>query len=360
MKKNLFLTFLLSLILASCKNEKKLFTLKANLTNIADSTFFYLRGSDTNTILDSAYVVNGSLSLKGQLNQNRPERVTIYSENPEFIYIVLLVENEHVTFNADKKDFPWNINVSGSIHQDEAEKFNKITYQKQYLKKELKQVYGSDKKLLSKKLTQLIDSLDNITIELIKENVNSYAALESFRNNKLKFSNEELVRLYNMLDPKLKETLFGKAVKVQSEYYKPKVGDNYYDYSAMNKNGESLALSDIKDKYILLHFSSIGCPYNKASMPELKELYNTYNDRLEIVSISSDSNKEQWQNHIKRDSITWPYLWNGKGDYDDAHVKYWIKGTPNYVLISPDKIILERWFGYRNGLIGEKLNSYFD
>ncbi len=367
MKNNLITVLSLFLVFASCKNEKKaeaekkLFTLQANLTNIPDSTLFYLKSlSKSNIALDSAYVINGHLSMKGQLKSKHPELLTLLATAPEFIYTQILVENENVTFTADKKDFPWNIDMSGSVYQDETEKFNQVMYQRQKLKNDLTAIYDSDKEMLSKKINEMTDSLDYITVELIKENFNSYAALRYFLVHKTKFSNEELSRLYDKLDVKLRKTKDGKAVKLQSEFSKPKVGDTYYDYKAANQKGDTLALSDIKNKYILLHFSSLACYGSQLSLPELKEIYKDNADSLEIVSISTDTDKNLWQNHVKRDSIPWQYLWDGKGNFNDAYIKYWEVGTPNFVLISPDKTILERWQGYINGMIDEKIGKYLN
>nr|WP_321236209.1 DUF4369 domain-containing protein [uncultured Psychroserpens sp.] len=365
MKSYSITTLILLLILTSCKNEinpknkKKQFTLEATLLNIPDSTLFYLKPL-SNITVDSAYVVNGHLSMKGQLKSKQPELLTLLATAPEFIYTQLIVENENVTFTADKKDFPWNIDMSGSIHQDEAEKFYQIRYQRQRLKNELTLIHNSDKKVLTKQLTELSDSLDNITMSLLKREFNSYAALDIFKNYKTKFSNKELTSLYEKLDPELRETESGKAVKLQSKFSKPKVGDKYYDYKAINQKGDTVVLSGITDKYILLHFSSLSCYGSQLSLPDLKKIYKNSTNDLDIVSISTDVDKERWQDHVIRDSIPWHYLWDGKGNYNDAYVKYWEIGTPNYVLISPDRIILERWYGYADGLIEEKLVKHIN
>lgn len=364
---NAFSSFLLALlILVSCNNapienntDTESFTLEATLTNIPDSTLFYLK-DPTSTMLDSAYVVNGKLALSSQLKTTAPQKLTLYTIEPEFIYTLLLVGNDQVTFKADKSDFPWNIDLSGSVHQDEAEKFNQIEFQRQRLSAALRSNYEQDEALLSEQLKRLSDSLDHEIIQLLKANFNSYAALNRFKYYKDAFSTKELSALYAQLDDALKETVFAKAVKLQSEFPKPEVGDPYYDYRATNQYGNTVALSDTKDKYLLLHFSSLACYGSQLSLPELKALHNKYPDALDIVSISADLDQELWKNHVKRDSITWNYLWDGKGDYSDACIKYWEKGTPNYVLIAPDRTILERWWGYREGLLKETVGKHLN
>lgn len=358
MKKH-HLYILLSFLIFSCNQKKELFTLNATLTNIPDNTLFYLKDL-ANITLDSAYVINGKLSVKAKLKSSTPERLTLFAISPEFIYVPLYVSNEQVTFKADKTDFPWKIDMSGSEYQDQAERFNQVEYQRQLLKAKLKNKYGSDKELLYEKTEKMSDSLDNESVKLIKENFNSHIALRKVQYYRPKFSTKELSNLYNQLDDKLKETIEGKAVKLQSEYPNPKVGDTYYDSRAVNQNRDTLSLSDIKNKYILLHFSSYNCYGSQLSLPELKELHNNYVDDLEIISISTDIKRESWEKHVKRDSIPWNYLWDGKGNYNDIYVKYWGIATPTYVLISPDKIIREKWYGYGKGIIKEKLGKFLE
>ena len=372
MPNNLNIFLFLFVVLSSCKNQSeapsveqnyKMFTLEANIANVSDSTRFSIKSLKTNRQLDSAYLVNGNLYLEGFTESKRPEKLLLSATDPvseEFIYTLLMVGNEQIKFKADKKDFPWNIDVLGSMSQDKAEEFNHIEYQRQKITSELRLAYSSDKELLSEKIKRTSDSLNTVLMKLIIKNPNSYAALDFFKYHKSNFSNEQLRSLYSRLDKKLKESKEGKGIKLQSEFAKPEVGDKFYDYHAINQNGDTVFLSSIKDKYILLHFSSSACYYSQLSLLESKEIYRSFKHILEIVSISEDISREQWQHTVKRDSIPWTYLWDGKGVYSDAVIKYWTIGTPNYFLISPDRIILEKWFGYEDGIIKNKLDKHLN
>jgi len=354
-----FLLFII-LLLVSCQKEKTDFTIKANLKGISNGTLFYLKSWDTDRIIDSAYVDDGLLSLKGELLS--PENLVLYatdSASKEFIYTNLFIGNEIVSFEATKQDFPWNINVSGSVSQDVAELFNQVEFQKQEIVKHLKNTYGEDKELLSEKLNQNSDSLNNVKAALIKKNINSYAALDNLiKYHKNQFSIDELANLYAKLIPEFRQSKYGKAVKTLIEFPVPVIGDKYYDYTAINQKGDTISLSQIDNKYVLLHFSSAACYYSQLSLPELKELYKQYSDSLEIVKISQDIGEDLWKKSIDRDSISWTNLWDGKGAFGDAVLKYGTVGTPNYVLISPDHRVLEKWFGYEDGIIRNKLGRY--
>ena len=363
-KERFYFLVLLFTISISCKAQKAQFTIHANLKNVSEGTLFYLKSWDTNQILDSVYVRKGRLSIKGNISST-PENFLLYATDllsKEFLYTNLLLgeKDKTIKFNASKQDFPWNIDASGSVSQDAIERFNRIEYEKQNITKQLKKSLHNDKNLLSDKLMQVSDSLDNVKIDLIKKNFNSYAALMNFRYYKNHFSKEELSNLYPKLSQELQQSKYGKAVKMQMEYPIPEVGNLYYDYTAINQNGDSISLSQIKNKYILLHFSSAACYYSQQSLPELKSIYKQYFENLEIVKISQDLDKTTWTKSIVKDSIPWINLWDGKGDLGDAVIKYGTIGTPNYVLISSDKKIIEKWFGYEEGMILDIIKKHLD
>lgn len=366
MKKiSLSISILITTLIFSCNTHPRGFTINVHVNEVSDGTIFYLMNWRDHAIVDSSYTRNGAFSLKGRLSN--PENLLLHatdSVTKEFIYTNLLIGNENVTIHANKRDFPWNIDASGSENQDIAEKFNQIEYQRQELNKRLKEnfeqlrVEDKDEKRLNNKLKDVSDSLDKVKIELIKENFDSYAALINFKYYKNRFSPTELAGLYKNISPELKQSIYGKAIKTQIEYPAPAVGNSYYDYTAVNQNGDTVSLSEITNKYILLHFSSVGCYYSQQSLPELRDVYKRYKDKLEIVKLSEDTSKDVWEKSTKQDSVTWINLWDGKGEYGDAVLKYGTIGTPNYILISPDKILVEKWFGYRKGIIEEKLEPY--
>jgi hypothetical protein len=339
---------LLSALLVACNPDPGGFTIDVNVTGIRDGSLFYLKNWRTNAILDSGYVTKGTFSLQGRLSH--PENLLLYATDTvskEFIYTNLLIGNERVNINARKADFPWNIDAVGSESQDMAEIFNRVEYQRQ----ELIKLPGSN-------VSRISDSLHEVKVQLIKEHFNSYAALTNFKYYKLHFPTAELAGLYKSLSLDLKQSVDGKAIKTQIENPPPVVGGSYYDYTAVNERGDNVSLSEITDRYLLLHFSSAACYYSQQSIPELRMMHDQYKDKLEIVRISVDISKKVWEESIRQDSITWLNLWDGKGDYSDAVLKYGIIGTPNYVLISPDKIIVDKWFGYEEGLIKEKIRKH--
>jgi peroxiredoxin len=359
-----FVTTIILLFILSCDKKSQGLTIEASVQNISDGTTFYLKNWRNSSIIDSAKVVNGQFVLNGSLSG--PEHLFLYATDSitsEFLYTNLILGNEHVTFNAYKKDFPWDIDVIGSNHQDIAERFNVIEFQKQELRQLLENSFETlpeeerVEQEQTRKLKNLSDSLNQVKLALLKENFNSYACMINFKYYKNQIPNEELKSLVLKLSPELRESIYGKAIQLQLAYPPPQTGDQYYDYTGVNQYGDSVSLSDF-DKFLLLHFSHAACFYSQKSIPEQRKIYDRFSDKLEIVKISQDLNSETWKKSILRDSITWINLWDGDGEYSDAVIKYGVVGAPNYVLISPDKTVVEKWFGYEDGIIQDKLRKH--
>ncbi|MEM6723406.1 MAG: TlpA disulfide reductase family protein [Bacteroidota bacterium] len=361
MKKLQLCLFGLCVWLGACQSPSDQFSIDARLENIADSSEFFLKALADDIMIDTAMVMNGQLHFEGVLDG--PQAFMLYSiekGTSSFLYTFLFLGNEAVQFQADKADFPWNIDVNGSPHHDVAEHFHQLEYEEDELIELTRASYSeASKEDLNATIDAMIDSLDRLKRAAVKAHFNSYAGLFYYKYHKDNFSRKELPELYEKLSPGLRQTIEAQALKTQINFPPPAIGDDYYDYAAIDQNGDTTALSSIQDKYILIHISSDACRYSMASIPELKALYVSEQEQLEIVEISTDTNKEQWQASIEKDSINWTNLFDPRGDFNDAVTKYGTIGTPNYILISPEKKVVEQWFGYGgDGDITEKLEKY--
>ena len=134
-------------------------------------------------------------------------------------------------------------------------------------------------------------------------------------------------------------------------------GNPFIDIAAPSPAGDTLRLSDIagKGKYVLVDFWASWCGPCRSAMPQLKELYAKYKDKgFEVVGVSLDSKKENWEKGIAELALPWPQLsdlnlWNSAGAK-----QYGIKAIPCTILIGPDGKIIER-----NPSLADKLKDIF-
>ena len=142
---------------------------------------------------------------------------------------------------------------------------------------------------------------------------------------------------------------------IHSQVYPPhilQVGEEAIDAELIDMEGQKHHLAEVlgqHDRYVLLDFWSLGCYPCRISEPEMREVYDKMQGKLEIIGINQDK-LSAWQEDNFSKSITWKN-WNdgkmGKADVENHYCD--MKAIPYYVLISPDKRILWKAAGYGVG-----------
>ncbi len=126
-----------------------------------------------------------------------------------------------------------------------------------------------------------------------------------------------------------------------------------------NPQGETMKLSDLKGKYVLIDFWASWCGPCRKENPNVVRLYNKYKDEnFEIFSVSLDKNKEKWKRAIKADGLVWNYhVSDLKGWESDVVSTYQFRGIPHTVMVDPEgKIIATK---LRGPSLEQKLKELF-
>ncbi len=176
---------------------------------------------------------------------------------------------------------------------------------------------------------------------------------------------EKMQWIYDRLTPEMRSTLEGEALAVALDPpHIPQVGEPFADFTAADTTGTVHKLSDYAgrgEKYVLLDLWSSGCGGCYAAFPEMKRLYAEYGDRLEIVGINLDVNRNIWKETIRWQQLPWKQLSDGKGDYAGAGVLYNRTGVmPTYVLIDPQGRIVEWWYPAEGDFQNKLVDPYLE
>jgi peroxiredoxin len=90
------------------------------------------------------------------------------------------------------------------------------------------------------------------------------------------------------------------------------VGDKAPEIRLPSPNGDTMALSTLKGKLVLIDFWATWCAPCVKEQPELAELYKKYKDvaftngkGFEIYGVSMDSKKSNWESAISKYGINW-------------------------------------------------------
>jgi len=358
------LIILFSIVLFSC-NSKKEFVITGNITGFPDSTKVFLRNLSTDHVFDSTLVLQNKFKFSGQL-QSPPEQIWLNMRvDKKFIYTNLLIGNDKIHIQGDLKDFPWNVKVTGSKTQDDfiisqnmtkqnnikrnilLQKFFKLSKEDQ--QKEHQNIWGE--------IRNIDKENDSLNLLYIKSHPDSYSSVITLGYLKNKLHKDTIQSIFNNYTPKIKNSKYAKIIAIYLKEKISKVGDIYHDFEAFDKNSEKIVFSKIKKNYTLLDFTAANCGPCIQSVEELKDLNKTYKDSLTIISFSCDAKKETWLNSLKRDSISWTSVWDGKGRYSETSIKYGVSGFPTFFLIDPEGKIIDKWGGYRKGALKNKLKK---
>lgn len=131
------------------------------------------------------------------------------------------------------------------------------------------------------------------------------------------------------------------------------------DIALPNPQGDTMRLSNLRGKYVLIDFWASWCGPCRRENPNVVKAYKKYhNDGFEIFSVSLDNDKSAWEEAIKKDGLIWDNQvselkkWNSQ-----VAEEYGVKSIPHSVLINPKgKIIAEN---LRGPSLDEKLAKLF-
>ena len=127
------------------------------------------------------------------------------------------------------------------------------------------------------------------------------------------------------------------------------IGEQIPDLELKDTSGNSHRLQELGGKYLLLDFWSNGCGPCIKSFPELKEISEQMKDRIEVVSISIDT-EATWKKASAKHCITW-HNWNDLQKENGIFARFGVKAYPPYVLVSPDGRLIGKQVGYSKGIL---------
>ena len=232
--------------------------------------------------------------------------------------------------------------------------------------------YGSDttrtyKESLKRKMTENMAATDSVGMLLTEQKLEimetepfgEYALTElssiaSFVSSGYKDFpkyRETVTRLANRLTEEQKQTRQGKEIlSYLQQVTKVSVGDTVPGYEYVDADGVKHYLSELRGKWLLLDFWSLGCGPCVGAAKELRQLSNEIGGKnLQLVSISVDG-EEGWKEASELHQITWTNWRDPMGQAGSIRA-YNQNGIPVFVLVDPEGIIKDIQLGHYDGLL---------
>jgi len=370
MKKIILFTLVIAGILTAC-TDKNVYTLTGTFaTDERDGKFVYLQQIDSNfrkgDIIDSIKVENGKFVFNG-IAEKTPVVQLVVIDN-SVMPAVFVAEKGKIEMNLDSE---LKATVKGTTTNEQYQQFKMAedsifekmmsNYKQIEDIKKAGDMTSEQSQEFDKSSKQLEEELYKLTYDFIKPHITSPAGQFFFFDNFYYLNDIQKKELISSA-PSDFQNLEGiqKLEKRIEAREATAVGKQFTDVKGFNPDEKEVSLSDYagKGKVVLVDFWASWCGPCREAMPDVVATYQKYKNKgFEIVGISLDGRKEDWEKAIKDLNITWPQLSNLKGWQEDCAVTYGVDAIPHTVLIDKDGKIIERNLSELNFKLEELLGK---
>ncbi|MCL2027326.1 MAG: AhpC/TSA family protein [Bacteroidales bacterium] len=188
------------------------------------------------------------------------------------------------------------------------------------------------------------EKMMHIETQFITNNLNSpFAAFLYTQTIPLK-SLEELQQDFAKFGKTARRSPFGHKIEAAIESAKATaIGVTAPNFTQIDRDGNSVSLSDYRGKYVILSFWGSWCGPCRKGNPDLIQLYNTYkNESFDILGLAgNERNRDRWLEAIEQDNLPWRQI--NLMENDDKHSLlnlYNVKAFPTKLLLDPEGRIL--------------------
>lgn len=130
------------------------------------------------------------------------------------------------------------------------------------------------------------------------------------------------------------------------------------DIALPNTEGDTVRLSSLKGKYVMIDFWAAWCKPCRVENPNVVRMYEKYHDKgFEIYGVSLDRTRKAWLDAIQEDGLEWIHVSDLKYFDSEAAALYNINAIPATVLLDKEGNIIAK--NLRGEALEEKLAELF-
>lgn len=202
---------------------------------------------------------------------------------------------------------------------------------------------------------RFFQTVDSVYHQTVMENKDTYWG-PLLMISLTSYMNEGMRSWYEELSPAAQASYYGKLVKDEL-YPTGKIGDQMPGFSVKDASGKEITLQELCQgkKYILIDFWASWCNPCRKEIPNIKKLYAQYaSEGFEVISISIDKKKTDWEKAVKEEQLKWPNFLDETG----VAKLYKVRAVPTMYLIDAEGRMVGD--NLRGEALAEKLADLFD
>ncbi len=384
------LSVLMILLFTSCSEQERNFSISGRLDNAAGKTIYLYEMTtyDLNPV-DSLIVDNsGNFRFEGEIES---VRFMTLRENRLNHLVLIVFPGENIEVKADMADLQKTAEIRGSDESKLAVEMNrkmhstimKLDSLGRYYRSNLTGSSGEIQQLrerIAGEFEEIAEEQRQFTIDFISRNPGSLASLMALYHqidpNTFILNQQEDLHYYSLVDsmliakyPELDYTITlnenVREMKRQFEMRRQRedllgIGAVAPEISLPDPDGETVSLSSLRGKIVLLDFWAAWCGPCREENPYLVDVYNKYHDKgFDIYQVSLDRTREAWLRGIEEDNLQrWTHVSDLQFWSSQVVPLYRIEGIPaNYLLDKEGRIIA---VNLRGEALGRTLAELFN
>lgn len=370
----------------SCKQEEDFFTVSGRISNGNGEKIFLVELTNSSINVLDSIILNeeGTFSFKGQTDIPKFYALRTNSSN----YLTLVIDHlDQIIIHSDIKSLWRNAEITGSETSNEILNLRRTLegniFKLDSLAGNFKLSIGTrnyykSKDSLKIASEEIINNHVEFSKSFVQKNASNLAGLMALyqqiapRRNVLTIQND--FEYFNLIDSSLMnlypESEAVKKLHLDVKEYKRQlkeadqinalvgIGLPAPEILLPTPDGDTLALSSFRGKYVLLDFWASWCSPCRAENPNLVKTYQKYHSKgFEIYQVSLDRSKDAWTSAIEKDQLEWTHVSDLKFWNSNAAKTYKIQAIPaSFLLDKQGKIIAKN---LRGDLLEAKLSEIF-
>ncbi|TNJ46960.1 TlpA disulfide reductase family protein [Allotamlana fucoidanivorans] len=371
--------FAMVFLLLMCKNEPKeieeveptTYSIEGTISGLGNNYLYYrVPNKDYDGLgynMDSLAVTDGNFKLTDSIEGYH--YVSFYTRMDELIkktpmgyypaksgYLnTILYPGAEIKVSGKVSDFmeayPENSddvnNELGKLHQEIYPLMNESV---NYLVKSTYEASEEVKKSLETKADSVSAIVNDLKQKFVLNNPSSVAGLFYLSDMMMRsqIEDETAINAFNNLDSSLADVSFYKDVSYRvNAINSTKAGAlSPAIKTTSTLDGNEFDLSSFRGKYVMIDFWGIWCGPCVSEMPKVKEYYEKYNDRLEILGVNSGDKKQRIIDFIERNDYDWQQIMDVRdSELDNFVLRYNVSAFPTKFIIDPEGKIIKKYVG---------------
>ena len=345
-------TILIGLFFTACTSKTSNVEVHGELKNVSANEIYFIPSGDAGRI-DTVPVKNGKFVYSSVLQE---PTVFMLNFGPEIQPGIAIFENGKASLQFDGSQLH-SLEVHAGKDQEEYNRFLRLCrplFKQIDSLGNLAQQQEEDHaymEILQGKYAELDASLKKVQSNFLTASKSSIAKAFIARNYFEEMQDkpiQEIRSLYNSLEMATQKSYYGKKLQAMITLAEStSIGAMASDFNLQTPQGNSISLSSLKGKVVLLDFWASWCAPCRAANPDLVNAYKTFHAKgFEILAVSLDKEKQAWEEAIRKDGLTWMHVSDLKGWTSTVAELYGIQSIPsNFLLDANGKIVAKQLDG---------------